>query len=126
MAKLTKKSLDGNVETLLLAVLSDGRSYGYEIVKKLNERASGLLRMGEGTVYPVLRRLEKRDLITSQWVQASSGRQRKYYKLTPRGRRALATNAQQWQSLVQLMGRILGEAGTEHISFPMISKGAAL
>jgi hypothetical protein len=65
--KLNKKSLDGNVETLLLSVLEEGPSYGYAIVQELNSRAEGLLKLGEGTIYPVLHRLEDRQLITSNW-----------------------------------------------------------
>ena len=108
MAVLGKKALDGNVETLLLAILREGPSYGYEIIQTLNERSAGLLRMGEGTAYPVLHRLEDRGLIASRWSTAESGRRRKYYRLTPKGRRSLAENAKQFRSLVQLMSSVLG------------------
>ncbi|MCK4957913.1 MAG: helix-turn-helix transcriptional regulator, partial [Planctomycetes bacterium] len=53
MKKLRKQTLDGNVETLLLAILQSGPSYGYAIVKELDKRAEGILRLGEGTIYPV-------------------------------------------------------------------------
>lgn len=108
MAILQKKTLDGNVETLILVILQEGPSYGYEIIQTLNERAAGVLKMGEGTAYPVLHRLEERDLITARWTKAESGRRRKYYRLTPKGRRTLAENVQQWQALVQLMQNLLG------------------
>lgn len=110
MTVLHKKALDGNVETLLLAILREGPSYGYEIIQTLNNRAAGLLRMGEGTAYPVLHRLEERGLIAARWTTAKTGRRRKYYRLTPKGRRSLAANAQQWQALVQLMNTVLGPA----------------
>ena len=108
MTLLQKKTLDGNVETLLLAILREGPSYGYEIIQTLNTRAAGLLRMGEGTAYPVLHRLEDRGLITGRWGTGETNRRRKYYRLTPKGRRSLANNAQQWAALVQLMGTVLG------------------
>ena len=105
---LSKKALDGNVETLLLAILQDGPSYGYLIVQELNQRAAGLLKTGEGTVYPVLHRMEERGLIQATWRDGETGRQRKYYRITPQGRRALSDNRQEWKSLVQLMDRMLG------------------
>ncbi len=124
MTLLHKKTLDGNVETLLLAILREGPSYGYEIIKTVNDRAAGLLRMGEGTAYPVLHRLEDRGLIASRWTTAESGRRRKYYRLTPKGRRSLADNAQQWAALVQLMGVILGADLPPAASRKVNAKGA--
>ena len=108
MASLKKTTLDGNVETLLLAVLVDGPSYGYAIVRELNQRAEGLLEMGEGTVYPVLHRLEKRKLVAGVWRKGETGRPRKYYRLTPSGRRALSENRKQWAGLVKVMEAVVG------------------
>ena len=108
MASLKKSTLDGNVETLLLAVLADGPSYGYAIVRELNQRAEGLLEMGEGTVYPVLHRLEKRKLIAGTWRKGETGRPRKYYRLTPAGKRALSENHSQWEGLVKVMDAVVG------------------
>ena len=108
MATLNKKTLDGNVETMLLALLERGPSYGYRIVRDLNDTGGGLLKMGEGTVYPILHRLEERELIGATWRDMPNGRRRKYYRLTPRGRRALGDNRRQWASLVEVMGRVLG------------------
>ena len=110
MTRLSKQSLDGNVETLILAVLESGPSYGYAIVKELNERADGILHLGEGTIYPVLYRLEEKKLIASRWRLAENGRQRKYYRLVSKGHKALATNRQQWQMLSAAMGKVLGSA----------------
>ncbi|MCX5659598.1 MAG: helix-turn-helix transcriptional regulator [Planctomycetota bacterium] len=104
---LRKQTLDGNMETLLLAVLADGPSYGYQIVNDLNARAQGLLAMGEGTVYPVLHRLEDRGLIDATWRTGDNGRRRKYYRLTPKGRRAQRENLRQWQGLVRVMHDVL-------------------
>jgi transcriptional regulator len=105
--KLRKQMLDGNVETMLLAILETGPSYGYAIVRELEDRSAGLLRMGEGTVYPVLHRLEDKKLIAARWRTAESGRKRKYYQLTASGKRALAENLEQWRGLTQAMGRVL-------------------
>lgn len=100
--------LDGHVDTLLLAVLEAGPSYGYEIVRELNNRAEGLLKLGEGTVYPVLHRMEDRGLIASQWREGRAGRPRKYYKLTPAGRKAMVENRRQWAGLVRVMEAVVG------------------
>jgi transcriptional regulator len=106
--KLNKKSLDGNVETLLLSILEEGPSYGYAIMQELNKRAEGLLAMGEGTIYPVLHRLEERELIRSEWQLAENARKRKYYRLAPKGRKALAENRRQWQMLTRVMQNVVG------------------
>jgi len=111
MRRLRKQTLDGNVETLLLAILEAGPSYGYAIAKELNRRSQGILQLGEGTIYPVLHRLEEKKLISAKWRLAENGRQRKYYRLTAKGRRALAVNRQQWQMLSAVMGKVLGSTG---------------
>ena len=122
--RLRKQTLDGNVETLVLAVLESGPSYGYALVKELNERAEGILQLGEGTIYPVLHRLEEKELISAKWRLAESGRERKYYRLTAKGRRALAANCQQWQMLSVVMGKVVGSA-RELLSKPK-PKGAMI
>ena len=108
--RLRKQTLDGNVETLILAVLETEPSYGYHIVKELNKRSHGILSLGEGTVYPVLHRLEERKVLSSKQYLAKNGRRRKYYRLTSKGRRSLAGNRQQWQMLVSVMEKVLGSA----------------
>lgn len=108
--KLSKKTLDGNMDTLLLAVLTGGPSYGYQLVQDLNAAAPGLLKTGEGTIYPVLHRLEERELIQSEWRAGETGRQRRYYRLTQKGKRALSENRQQWAALTKVMNTVLGAA----------------
>ena len=110
MTRLSKQMLDGNVETLILAILEAGPSYGYAIVKELNERAEGILQLGEGTIYPVLHRLQDKKLLAARWRLAENGRQRKYYRLITKGRKALAANRRQWQMLSAVMGKVLGSA----------------
>jgi len=110
MKAIRKQMLDGNVETMLLAILEAGPSYGYAIVKDLNARAKGILRLGEGTIYPVLYRLEEKKLISANWRTAENGRERKYYRLTAKGRKALAANCQEWQVLSIVMRKVLGSA----------------
>jgi PadR family transcriptional regulator, regulatory protein PadR len=113
MTRLQKKTLDGNVETLLFSVLEDGPSYGYAITQELKGRAEGILQLGEGTIYPVLHRLEKRGLIVATWRTAETGRERKYYRLTPKGKKAFADNCRQWQMLSAVMKRVVGSVTLE-------------
>jgi len=122
MKSLRKQTLDGNVETMLLAVLEKGPSYGYAIVKELNKRAADILRLGEGTVYPVLHRLEEKRLVSARWRNAENGRQRKYYRLTNKGRRALAGNRQQWHLLTVVMKKVVHSAA--QLSPEAVPKGA--
>jgi PadR family transcriptional regulator PadR len=105
--RLSKQVLDGTMETMLLSLLCEGESYGYQIVEDLNARGGGLLELGEGTVYPVLHRLEGRSLIAATWRRGQkTGRERKYYRITAAGRRKLADNRSQWAGLVELMDRV--------------------
>ncbi len=106
--KLRKQDIDGTVETMLLSVLGDRPSYGYAIVKELNARADGLLEFGEGTVYPILHRLEEKGFLQASWEETESKRRRKYYAVTPKGKAALDENLQRWQLLAVAMDRIAG------------------
>ena len=108
MTRICKQTLDGNVETLILAVLESGPSYGYAIVKQLNRRCEGILNLGEGTIYPVLHRLEQKQIISSKWQSAENGRPRKYYRLNRKGHKAFAENLQQWRMLQSVMQKVLG------------------
>ncbi len=110
MSHFDKQVVNGNVETMLLAVLTEGPSYGYRIVQELNTRARGLLGLGEGTVYPILHRMEEKELISASWQTARSGRDRKYYRLTTKGRKALAENRGQWERMVKIMEHVLEPA----------------
>lgn len=111
MGHIRKQTLDGNVETLIMAVLAEGPSYGYAIVRDLKQRSEGLLRLGEGTIYPVLYRMEEKGLISSRWTVGENGRERKYYRLVAKGKRAFAANTQEWQALLSIMEKVLGNAG---------------
>ena len=93
-----------------MAILESGPSYGYAIVKELNKRAEGILQLGEGTIYPVLHRMEDKKLIAAKWRLAENGRQRKYYRLTPKGHRGLAASREQWQTLSAVMTKVVGSA----------------
>ena len=82
---------------LVLAILAEGDSYGYAIIKRVAELSGGHLQWTDGMLYPVLHRLERQGLVAAKWRGAESGRRRKYYRITREGRAQLAAQRQQWQ-----------------------------
>ena len=107
--KFSNKELVGaSTVVLILGVLRRESSYGYDIVRQVNEQAGGAFTWQEGTVYPVLHKLERDGFIRSRWQEADSGRRRKYYAITPSGRTALDEGAEQWQLFYQMVARLTG------------------
>lgn len=84
---------------LVLAILAEGDSYGYAILKRVRELSGGELEWTDGMLYPVLHRLEKSGLVEARWDQAESGRKRKYYRVTDAGREQLAEERRQWSTV---------------------------
>ena len=82
---------------LVLAILAEGDSYGYAILKRVSELSGGELQWTDGMLYPVLHRLERQGHIKGKWGASETGRKRKYYHLTARGQAQLAEQRQQWQ-----------------------------
>ncbi len=84
---------------LVLAILSEGDSYGYAILQRVRELSGGLLSWTDGMLYPVLHRLERQGHVEARWEAAPTGRQRKYYRLTTAGRAQLEEERRQWQAV---------------------------
>ena len=82
---------------LVLAILTEGDSYGYAILKRVGELSGGRLRWTDGMLYPVLHRLERLGCIEARWEASPSGRRRRYYRITEAGRAHLAAQRRQWQ-----------------------------
>ncbi len=82
---------------LVLSILSEGESYGYAIIKRVDELSGGQLQWTDGMLYPVLHRLERHGYVQSSWGRSETGRRRKYYRLTDRGSEELASQRRQWQ-----------------------------
>jgi DNA-binding PadR family transcriptional regulator len=95
-AMLTKDLVAASSKPLLLSILAGGESYGYEIIQKVRELSGGQIEWSDGMLYPVLHRLERDGLIESEWKEADTGRERKYYFISSDGRKALKTERQQW------------------------------
>jgi DNA-binding PadR family transcriptional regulator len=84
---------------LVLAILAEGDSYGYAILKRVRELSRGRMEWTDGMLYPVLHRLERLGHIKARWEVAESGRRRKYYRITSGGRAQLAEERRQWQAV---------------------------
>lgn len=101
-----KELLGASTRMLVLAVVAKEASYGYEIIRAVNAEADGLFVWREGTMYPVLHKLEKEGLVRAQWQEADTGRRRKYYYITAEGRDALAEGKERWSALHAMVMRL--------------------
>ena len=102
----------GSLELIVLHLLEPGESYGYEIVTKLTRETGGALEVTDGTLYPVLYRLERAGFVTVRWDTPGRGVPRKYYQLTDLGRQELATLTADWFAFADAMARLLGQGRT--------------
>ena len=84
---------------IVLAILAEGDSYGYAIIKRVRELSGGRMLWTDGMLYPVLHRLERLGYVEARWEAAESGRRRKYYRITPEGQERLAEERKQWQAV---------------------------
>ncbi len=105
--RFDRELLKGTTETFLLAALAGMPCHGYQLVEQLKRRSDGIFELGEGTIYPLLYKLEARGWIKGQWDADTGRRRRRVYRITPRGRRQLAQRARQWEELVRGMTLIL-------------------
>ena len=111
---VSKDLVAASATPLVLAILSEGDSYGYAILKRVGGLSGGELQWTDGMLYPVLHRLERNGYVESTWGESESGRRRKYYRLTPRGREQLAGQRRQWQLVDSMLRGIwLGAAVPE-------------
>jgi PadR family transcriptional regulator PadR len=97
----------GSLELIVLHLLSPGEAYGYEIVSKLTAETNGALEVTDGTLYPVLYRLERAGLVAVRWETPQRGVPRKYYKLTDAGRTELARLTHEWTTFARAMTKLL-------------------
>jgi transcriptional regulator len=98
----------GSAELLVLSLLEDQSRHGYDISKLIQIRSGGALRFHVTSLYPLLHRLEKHGWIEGRWVEKAEQRRRRYYKLTPQGRKALGSKQQSWRDFVAVISRITG------------------
>ena len=105
---VSKELVAASTKPLVLAVLSNGESYGYAIIQQVRERSGGQLEWSEGMLYPVLHRLEKEKLVRAVWKVGENGRKRKYYRLSASGTRAIQKERQQWFAVHETLSTFWG------------------
>jgi transcriptional regulator len=96
----------GSAELLILSLLEARPRHGYQISKLIEQRSGGAVRFHVASLYPLLYRLEKRGLLQGRWVEKSGQRRRRYYRLTPEGRKVLASQRKGWEVFVAAINRI--------------------
>ncbi len=108
ITRWSKEIKRGAVALAIMALLVRGRAYGYELVKRLDEYAS-FLALEQGTVYPLLRRMEQRGLLRAEWDYTDPAKPKKYYQLTDDGIEALRKMCEIWSTMSEGMNKIIGE-----------------
>jgi len=98
----------GSAELLVLAQLEGRSRHGYEIGVEIERRSEGAVSFQTASLYPVLYRLERKGLIAGQWVESAGQRRRRYYKLTPTGRKVLSEQRRSWNSFLTALQRAAG------------------
>lgn len=94
--RIDKDLVAASATPLVLGMLADGESYGYAILKRINELSGGHMQWTDGMLYPLLHRLERLEYLSADWRTSDGGRRRKHYALTDSGRKALEERRQQW------------------------------
>ncbi len=108
--KFESQLLKGIAPAVVLEILSRGKMYGYELSKSIEQRSGDILTLGKGTLYPLLYNLEAKKLVKGQWQTSDSGRKRRYYSITSRGKGQLTAQKEQLQQLTTGLDLIFGGA----------------
>ena len=98
----------GGAELMVLASLEDAPRHGYDIAREIDARSGGMLRFHVASLYPMLYRLERRGWITGRWTERAGQRRRRYYRLTPTGRKTLDAQRIEWKALIGALSRATG------------------
>jgi DNA-binding PadR family transcriptional regulator len=103
---IDKDLVAASATPLVLAILADGESYGYAILKRVRALSAGELEWTDGMLYPLLHRLQRLGYVTTEWRTPPEGRRRKYYAITDDGRAALARQQQQWVAVTRALSDV--------------------
>ena len=98
----------GSAELLILASIEDGQLHGYDIAREIARRSGGVLTFHVASLYPLLYKLEDRGWIAGRWVEKTGQRRRRYYRLTPEGRKVLAKQRSRWEAFVAALTKAAG------------------
>ena len=110
--KFESQLLKGIAPVVVLEILSRGQMYGYELSQAIEQRSDEILTLGKGTLYPLLYNLEAKRLVKGRWEEAESGRKRRYYSITSKGKAQLARQKEQLRELTTGLNLVFGGALT--------------
>ena len=102
---ISKTLMAASTRPIILAILSKGEDYGYNIIQKVKDVSGGSLEWTDGMIYPVLQRMEMDGLITSEWKLSGENRPRRYYTITDKGREELSAELAGWRNVWQALNR---------------------
>jgi PadR family transcriptional regulator, regulatory protein PadR len=105
--RIDKDLVAASATPLVLGILADGESWGYAILKRVNELSEGQLTWTDGMLYPLLHRLERQGQVQAHWRVADNGRRRRHYAITAAGVEALADRRRQWVVVSETLERLL-------------------
>lgn len=108
--KFESQLLKGIAPVVVLEILSRGRMYGYQLSQAIEQRSSDVLTLGKGTLYPLLYNLEAKKLVRGSWEKNDSGRKRRYYSITGKGKDELARQKAQLKELTAGLNLVFGGA----------------
>jgi PadR family transcriptional regulator PadR len=103
---VSKNLMAASTKPMILSILAGGEIYGYQIIQSIIQISGGILEWSEGMLYPVLHRMEKENLIRSQWKVSDNGRRRKYYRLTELGKKELEKERKEWLSVHKVLSSL--------------------
>src|SRR4051812_15824071 len=112
MTAISKDLVAATSIPIILAVLNQGESYGYEIIQKVKESSKGRLQFSDGTLYPILRKLEDKELIVSEWRVADNEKRRRYYRITSKGHDHFENEQTSWDFMHQLINELWNQPKT--------------
>jgi transcriptional regulator len=106
MDALARELKRGSTELLILALLEERDRHGYDLARLIDERSRGRISFHVASLYPTLYRMEDKDLIEGRWVEKEGQRRRRYYRITPAGRKVLASQRSVWESFFDALNRV--------------------
>jgi PadR family transcriptional regulator PadR len=102
-----RELLKGSTDALLLSLIRQQSMYGYQIIKELKKRSNGYFKFKEGTLYPALHRMQREGLLNAEWRRLPTGQERRYYTITAKGEKVLATKLAEWQGFAKAVNLII-------------------
>lgn len=111
---ISKQLMAASTRPIILAILAGGKDYGYSIIQKVRAGSGGALEWTDGMLYPVLQRMEMDDLITSKWKLSGETRPRRYYAITEKGHKELASELVGWRNVWQALTRLVEPLSAEN------------